>query len=191
MKMEFAFKALIMGITDGKSQMLLDYALVGEEGKQKNYGLKQEQLDARFSKERKDESPVKQRIEEYDKSKIELMIEMIRRAIKNHICFDYVLADSWFACAEIIRFITSRHIDCHYLGMIKMGTIKYEYNGKEYTAKQLVSKLNNKSERKYSRKLHCHYITADVRFAGRKVRLFFCKRSNHDKWNGLITITVR
>ena len=61
------------------------------------------------------------RIEEYNQSKIALMIEMIRRIIKRKIRFDYVLADSWIACAEVILFITSRHVRCHYLGMIKMG----------------------------------------------------------------------
>lgn len=35
------FKALFLGITDGRSQMLLDFSLVGEEGKKKNYDLKQ------------------------------------------------------------------------------------------------------------------------------------------------------
>ena len=38
------FKVLFLGITDGWSQMLLDFSLVGEEGK-KNYGLKQKQLE--------------------------------------------------------------------------------------------------------------------------------------------------
>ena len=40
------FKALFLGITDGRSQMLFDFSLVGEEGKKKNYGLKQRQLGA-------------------------------------------------------------------------------------------------------------------------------------------------
>ena len=44
--MILGFKALFLGITDGRSQMLLDFSLVGEEGKKKNYGLKQRQLGA-------------------------------------------------------------------------------------------------------------------------------------------------
>ena len=42
--MILGFKALFLGITDGRSQMLFDFSLVGEEGK--NYGLKQRQLGA-------------------------------------------------------------------------------------------------------------------------------------------------
>ena len=48
--MMLGFKGLFIGITDGISQMLLDFALVGEEGKKGNHGLKQKQLDARFTK---------------------------------------------------------------------------------------------------------------------------------------------
>ena len=113
---------------------------------------------------------------------------MIRRVIKHKIHFDYILADSWFACAEIIKFITSRHTKCHYLGMIKMGATKYMYKGKGNTANQLVALFNKpKRGRKYSRMLGCHYITVDVKFANRDVSLFFCKRGKWSKWNGLLT----
>ena len=186
--MMLGFKGLFIGITDGIGQILLDFAIVGEAGKNGNHGLKQKQLCARFSKEHDKDSHTAKRIEEYNQSKITLMIEMIRRIIKRKIHFDYVLADSWFACAEVIRFITSRHVGCHYLGMIKMGKTKYIYKGKEYTANQLVALFDHpKKGRRYSRRLGCWYITVDVIFAGRNVRLFFTKRDKRGKWNGLIT----
>lgn len=46
------FKVLFCAITDGKSQMVLDEAIVGEKGKNENYGMKQSDLDSRFSKQR-------------------------------------------------------------------------------------------------------------------------------------------
>lgn len=187
-KMTLGFKALFLGITDGKSQMLLDYALVGEEGKSGKYGLRQDQLDNRFSKQHDEDSPIKERIDEYDTSKITLMIEMIKRVIKSRMKFDYILADSWFACAEIIRFVCSRHMKCHYLGMAKMSKTKYTYNGKEYTANALVAKFDHpKKGRKYSRALGCYYIMVDVNFADHNVRLFFNKRNKNAKWCALIT----
>ena len=187
-KMTLGFKALFLGITDGKSQMLLDYALVGEEGKSGMYGLRQDQLDNRFSKEHSADCALSKRIEEYDTGKITLMVEMVKRVIKSRIKFDYILADSWFACAEIIRFVCSRHTKCHYLGMVKMSKTKYGYEGKEYTAKALVSKFDHpKKGRKYSRALGCYYIPVDVMFAGHKVRLFFTRRNKHGKWCALIT----
>lgn len=190
--MMLGFKALCLAITDGKTQMLLDFCLVGEKGKKGNYSLRQRQLDARFSKDHAEGSPVAKRKEEYDTSKISLVEEMVKRAIKQRVSFDYLLADGWFACAAIIKFITSRHYRCHYLGMIKMGNSKYMYKGKEYTARQLVGMLDRpKHGRKWSRQLGCYYITVDVKFAGRDVRLFFCKRGKRADWNGLITTNTK
>lgn len=117
---------------------------------------------------------------------------MIRCVIKYKIHFNYILADSWFVCAEIINFVTSRHIKCYYLGMIKMGTTKYMYKGKEYTAIQFVALFNKlKKGRKYSRMLVCYYITVNMKFANRNVRLFFCKCGKWAKWNGLITTNCK
>lgn len=153
-RMILGLKALFVGITDGKSQMSLDYALVGEEGKSGMYGLRQGQLDIRFSKEHADDSALSKRIEEYDTGKITLMIEMIKRIVKSRVKFDYNLADRWFACAEIIRFVCSRHIKCHYLGMAKMGKAKSGHMGKEYTTNALASKFDHpKKGRRYGRSL--------------------------------------
>ncbi len=184
------FKSLFLGITDGKSQFVLDFALLGEEGKKKNYSMSSQELATRYTKKRNEESPVRTRTAEYKESKIQLMITMIARAIRKGIRFDYVLADSWFSCSEIIRFIRSRHIRCHYLGMIKIGEkgrTKYRFEKKEMTAPALIKLLERRGERRYSRRLRCYYITADVIFADTNLRLFFVKRNKKGTWNGLIT----
>ena len=72
------FKALFLGITDGVSQMLLDFALVGEEGSKKNYGMSQEELDAKYASERDKDDAVGDRLAEYDKDKITLAMDMVR-----------------------------------------------------------------------------------------------------------------
>ena len=72
--------------------------------------------------------------------------------------------------------------------MIKMGKTKYHYNRKNYAAKALVALFNHpKKGRKYSRSLGCYYVTVDVEFEGRKVRLIFTKRNKKSDWNALIT----
>jgi len=104
--------------------------------------------------------------------------------------FRYILADSWFACSEIIRLVSSRHINCDYLGMIKVGEkgrTKYRFGRKDLTAPALVRTLKARKEVKYSRRLKCHYAVADVIFADKKVRLFFVRRGKQGSWNGLIT----
>ena len=184
------FKALFLGITDGISQMLLDFAILGEKGRKGNYGMSEMELSKRFSKERDEDAAVQKRLDEYSMSKIDLAVEMIRRAIKHKIRFRYVLADSWFTCAKIVRFIRSRHIKCDYIGMIKVGEegkTKYRFERKDLTAPAIIKKLNKRGEKKYSRKLKCWYISADVIFADTHVRLFFIRRSKRGPWSGLLT----
>lgn len=184
------FKALFLAITDGTSQMILDFALLGEKGKKGNFGMSDKELQQRFTKERDEQDALQVRINEYTAKKTDLMIDMIKRAIGKGIRFRYVLADSWFACKDIIRFIHSRHIKCDYLGMIKVGkngNTKYGFEHKLYTAPTLIKYLTKLKRRRYSRKLCCNYIVADVCFADTKVRLFFVKRNKNGAWNGLIT----
>ena len=45
----------------------------------------------------------------------------IAAAMERGVRFDYLLVDSWFTNTKRVRFISSRHIKCHLLGMIKLG----------------------------------------------------------------------
>ncbi len=83
--------------------------------------MSDEELARRFTKGRDSGDALQERIGEYTAKKTDLMIAMIRRAIRKGVRFRYVLADSWFACKDVIRFIRSRHVRCDYLGMIKVG----------------------------------------------------------------------
>ena len=187
-KMILGFKGLFLGITDGKSQMLLDFALVGEKGRKGDHGMRKDQLGERYSKERREGCPVMERLKEYDRSKIALAVEMIRRAISLGMRFRYMLADSWFTCAEVVRFVRSRRIGCHYLGMAKMGKTKYDVNGKMMTAREIVSSHGTKKTgRRYSRGLRCHYITVDASLDGVDVRLFLSRRGDRSDWTLLLT----
>jgi len=184
------FKALFLGITDGISQMLLDFCILGEKGRKGNYGMSGKELSRRYSIERDEDTAIQTRLDEYSTSKIDLTIEMIRRAVKHKIRFRYVLADSWFTCAKIVRFIRSRHIKCDYIGMIKVGEegkTKYRFERKDLTAPAIIKRLDKRGEKKYSRKLRCWYMSADVVFADTHVRLFFIRRSKRGPWSGLLT----
>ena len=182
------FKALFLCRTDGKTQTVLDFSLHGEEGKhpEKPFGMTKKQRDKQYSKVREETEAVHKRIGEYTKSKIEKAIEMVEHAIREGIRFDYLLADSWFTCTDIVKFIKSRHMCCHYLGMIKMGKTKYLFEKKLFSAKELVKLLQARKAINYSRKLHCHYGVADVELGGVRVRLFFCRRSKNADWNGFV-----
>lgn len=185
------FKGLFLGRTDGKTQTILDCAVVGEEGKNpdKPHGMTKEQISRRFSKQRKEDSPGQQRVNEYGTDKQTLLREMIKRAIKKGLRFDYLLVDSWFTCKELVHFIKRRRFSCHLLGMIKMGNTKYhtETYG-DLTAKGCIDKLKRvKKGIRYSKSLRCYYGMMDVILDGVSVRLFFCRRGKHGKWHGLLT----
>ena len=156
------FKCLCMAPTDGISQILLDLAIVGEK--------------------------------EYDRSKIELAKDIIKWAIRRGIRFSYVLADNWFTNKEIVQFINSRHIKCHWLGMIKVGEkgkTKYHTEHGDLTTPALVKLGKKLKVQKYSRKLKCNYTMFDATFGGIPVRIFLVRRTQHGKWNGLLTTDTR
>lgn len=183
------FKGLFMCYTDGKTQSMLDFSLHGEEGKKadKPQGLTAKQHSRRFSKEREKTAAVNERISEYKQSKISRSIEMVKTAINKGIRFDYLLVDSWFTCAELIKFITSRHIKCHLMGMAKMNKTKYETKFGNYKAADIIDKLAKSKSIKYSRRLNCYYAQIEATYSGRKIKLFFCKRGRKGKWNAFLT----
>ena len=182
------YKCMTLLYTDGLSQLFLDFSLHGEEGRKPNkkQGLTDRQRSERFSADYTGQS-VEERIKEYTMKKTDKAIDMVKYAIKRGIRFDYLLVDSWFTCADFVRLITSRHIKCHLLGMIKLGKTKYHTQWGDLTANQIIEKLQKKGLTKHNRTLKCTYCTIDVRFAGTTVRLFFSKRGRKGQWNGLLT----
>lgn len=187
------FKGLFLCLTDGKTQTMLDFSLHGEEGKnpEKKQGLTREQRKARFSKNRDENTAVKTRIKEYGQSKIDRSIEMVKEAIKRGVRFDYLLVDSWFTCADLIEFICSRHLKCHLVGMMKMGKTRYKTRFGNLNAPDIVTKLKKEKSVKYSRKLNCHYACIDAEYAGRKIRIFFCKRGRKGTWNAFLSTNTK
>jgi hypothetical protein len=183
------FKGLFMGYHDGKSFFSLDFSLHGEKGKNQNkpYGLTPAQGKKRYSKKRDSASKGIERTNDYYLSKIDSMINMIRLAIAKGIRFDYVLVDSWFTCFELVKFIVSRRIKCHFIGMIKMGNTRYNAFDKNLTSKEIVDLLRRKRMTSRSKLLGYYYAETIVNFKGIEVKLIFCKSSKKGNWNGMMT----
>ncbi|MHB9142106.1 MAG: IS4 family transposase [Paludibacter sp.] len=186
------FKGLFMGYHDGKSFFSLDFSLHGEKGKNQNrpYGLTPAQAKKRYSKKRDKTSKAIERTNDYFLTKIESMINMIRLAIAKGIRFDYLLVDSWFTCFELVKFIVSRRIKCHFIGMIKMGKTRYDAFGKNLTSKEIVDLIRRKRMTKRSKLLGYYYAETIVDFKGIQVKLFFCKSSKKGNWNGMMTTNM-
>ena len=98
------YKCLTLLLSDGMSQLFLDFSLHGEEGSNpdKKQGLTDKQRSERFSADYAGQS-VEERIKEYTMKKTDKAIEMVKYAIKRGIRFDYLLIDSWFTCADFVR----------------------------------------------------------------------------------------
>jgi len=186
---KLGFKALFMGYHDGKSFFSLDFSFHGEKGnnQKKPYGLTPTQSKERFSKKRDKSSSGKQCVEQYFSTKIESTISMLRLAISKGVRFDYLLVDSWFTCHELVKFIVTRRIGCHFLGMIKMGKTRYKVFDKNLTAKEIVERLRRTKKTKRSKLLGYYYGEIIVDFKGIEVKLFFCKTSKKGSWNAIMT----
>jgi len=188
-KLVLGFKALMLCWSDGKSQVVLDCSVKSEKGKKKDQGISRKDAESRYGRERAEGTCAKERYDEQYESKIDTLIEMIKRAIKSGVRFDYLLADSWFACAKLLKFILSRRIGCHFLGMIRInGKTKYEYEGKAMTATNIIKKIEKTAGGvKRNRAMKYTYAHADVTYQGMHLRLFFYKTGSRDGWHALIT----
>lgn len=184
-----AFKGLFMAYHDGKSLFALDFSLHGETGKNKKrpFGVSIAQSKKRYTKKRIKNSCGTGRMEEYTVSKIQQMIVMIRGAISQGIRFDYLLVDSWFTCFELVKFIKTRRVKCHLLGMIKMGNTNYLYKEKSLSAKQLLDSLKRNKKVKRSKVSGFYYCEALVFIKNIEVKIFFSKTSKRGQWHGLLT----
>lgn len=187
------FKALMLCWSDGLSQFMVDASLHGEHGsvKGKKQGLTSAERQKRYKREREEGCCTLQREGELFMSKIDKLIEMVRRAIKSGVHFEYLLVDSWFTCTALVEMVSRSHRKFHLLGMAKMGKTKYKTNDwGELSAKAIIDKLKRAKAIKYSRRLRAHYGCIDVQLGKTKVRLFVVKQGKKGRWRLLLTTDI-
>lgn len=186
-------KGLFLSRTDGRTQMLIDFTLQGEEGRvaSRPQGLSVKEIDARYDKEREDSSYVEKRKAEYFTDKIANMKMMLNRAAVEHLSFDYLLVDSWFTCKEVVRYVRRKGSKSHLLGMIKMGKTKYSVSGEDMTATAIASAMVKKKAVRYSRSHKFHFFETDAVFAGKPVKLFFYRFGRKGAWKALLSTDTK
>ena len=186
-KMVLGFKMLVLTFWDGVSNIPLDFSIHNEKGKNKRrpFGLSIKTIRERFSKIRDKFSPGYKRNTEVRNSKIDTLIEMIKRAVKNGFIPDYVLTDSWFTCEKLIKIVRKlKKGAIHFLGPMKINRV-FVYQGKKYSGKELLQKL--KKEKKRCRRLNCSYIKVVATYHGIKLCLFFNCSYGSKKWHLIVT----
>lgn len=119
------FRMLTLGWSDGKTFIPLDFALLSSKKAQIN-GIA-DNIDKRSS-------GYKRRLEAL-KSAPELIPEMIERALKHGVTASYVLMDSWFTFAPLIKAITRQGLDV--IGMVKDSNQRYRFENRSLSLKEL------------------------------------------------------
>lgn len=184
------YKLLLCAYCDGKSTLPVDFTIHSEKGRDKTYGLTDKQRKARFKKKRQNGSPAEKRLSELDKDKIDMGIEMVKRAAESGLQADYVLCDSWFTCEKLLREV--RSVDggkIHYVGLAKLGKTKYEVEGHSHNAQGLIAKYE-RERRQYCRKYKCSYISLRGKLGEVPVRIFLIRYGHRDRWNVLVTTDI-
>jgi hypothetical protein len=184
------YKALMLCWSDGRTQFMLDSSLHGEKGaiEGKEQGLTSKQREQRYTRERDEKSHVSLRKNEYFMGKGQKLIEMVKKAIRSHIPFEYLLVDSWFTCTELVDTVCHLKKKFHLLGMAKLGNTKYgTKDWGNISAKAILSKLKSSKSICRCRHYRCSYATVDVTLGKNRVRLFFCKRGKNEKWRVILT----
>lgn len=186
----YAYKALVLGYSDGVSFVPVDFSFHNEKGKKKDYGLTAKQRKNQYRKDRVATSHGAKRIKEVRTQKGTNLIRMVKRAVKQGIMADYLLTDSWFLCENMIAEIRKiKNGAIHVLSMCRMDKRKYLYNGKKVNATDL--RKQEKANVKRSKKHRVYYICLDVEYKGHKVRLFFTRLNKRSKWRLLVTTDTK
>ena len=180
------YKYLVLGLSDGKSFIPLDFTLQGESRKDGSYGLSKKELKNRFTKNRLKNSHGKKRENEFKTDKLSNSLTMIESALKNGIEAEYLLIDSWFFNNKIIK--ASQQYNLKLIGQWKKGNQRIIVNNKETNLKTLVSACERKSKKgKYSRKFKSNYFEFIIEFKGVLLKIFITKFKNNKKWNVVAT----
>ena len=190
-KCVLGFKLLLCAFFDGKTTIPFDFSIHREKGKKKDFGLTKKQRKEQFSKKRSPYAPDCTRLKESDMSKLDVAIEMIRRAWKVGLRARYVLCDSWFTCERLISEVASIGSGCmHFLGLAKMGNTKYLVHGKLHTAFELVS-LYERTMAHSCRKYKCLYICLNGRLGEQPVRIYLIRYGRNKDWNILLSSDLK
>lgn len=189
-KCVLGFKLLVCAFFDGKSTIPIDMSLHCEKGKKKDFGLTAKQRKNRFTKKRKEGNPDSIRLKESTESKLQVAVEMLKRAwAYKSLRAKYVLCDSWFTCEYFIREVLKLGKGALSLvGLAKMGNTKYSVYGKLHNALELIALYEGNPQYCHNcRRYKCHYIALRGKLGEQPVRIFLIRYGRNQRWNVLLS----
>lgn len=187
----WGFKGLFLGYWDGKSFFSLDFSLHKEKGKnkKKTYGLTTKQRKRQFTKQREKNCCGNIREKELVNDKISMAITMVKQSFRQGCEINYILMDSWFFCEAFMN--AALELKTNIVAMAKMAKSKYNYRGKDYTAKELVQLMKQQKKVKWVKQLNLYCAEIEVEFKSKSLKLYFCKTSKHGKWHLLVSTNTK
>ncbi len=158
-----------------------------------NYcGLTKKEKKKQFKKHRNAKSHGFKRFSESNKSKMDISVKMLRRAVKHGFVPDYVLTDSWFFCKKILDAVInlSRSIDL--ISMAKIGRAKYRIiSDNKFRTPQEIITLYDRKNGHDSKKYKAKYIELIAEYQGIRVKVFLIKFGTHGTWRMLVTTDLQ
>lgn len=180
------YKMLVLAFNDGVATQACDFSL-HRESKQSNYGLKKKELKNYRQIQHSQCNPDSARVSELNTTKLDSILMMLKRAIRNKFQAKYLLADSWFSHPEFIknmREVTKNRV--HYLGIGRKSDSRYKVKGVGWKIEHLINRYSRISNRKNA-EYNCNYFSVKATIHDCPVKLLFARQVGCEKWNFIIT----
>ena len=162
------FKLLALCHFDGKSTLPVDFSMHGEKN------LKNKEKKKQYKKDRNCKSEGNKRKKELSLKKTDSTLFMLKRAVKNGLYARYVLFDSWFfgenLVSEILKIGKREGQSMNVVCGVKNGTMRYNFNGGKYNAKEIKNILSKDKKAKRCKKYYgCRYYETSVDYKSLKI----------------------
>jgi hypothetical protein len=175
------FKGLFLAYFDGENATPVDCALVNEKKFPKNI------RDKQYKKDVKPKSAGKKRRKEAVKTKIDLAIEMIKRAVKHGILPKYVLCDSFFTSENLVKSIRNiKNGAMHVIACVRKDKRKYDCDDGLYNANEIILECLKSNKASRCRSLKLYYYMKTVVYHGIPMILCITRYSHHSEWRCFI-----
>lgn len=187
----WGFKMLSLGYYDGKMLIPIDVSL-HRESRENNYGLSKKEQKRQHKTNNSKGSFAAERKNELDKKKTDILVEMIKRAVRKGLKASYVLMDSWFLGEEVIKAIRGlKKGTLHVVGVCKMDRRKFTVGEKEYNSHTIIRINESKGKVRNNKKYKSQYIVVEAFYKGVPVKLFYVKYKRSKNWTLLLSTDLR
>lgn len=155
-------------------------------------GLKESEYKDQFKKSRDRSCAGSKRFKESNSSKIDVVIKMLKGAVRKGFVPSYVITDTWFFSRRILQEVIAIGQGIHLLSMAKIGNARYNIlpKGKLLNPNEIVARYE-RTESKYSRKYKANYIPFQAEYQGIRVKIFLIRLGIHGKWRMLVTSDIK